>query len=294
MNPVNVQWLTKDETFWEVDWLRYLLGDVSDYIDIEFEQTKIRTDKNTVLIANHAVNYRPILERLRQNSKRYVIVLTSDENLIEPCEWLHDPACVGLLRNYFNPLQFTHPKIKTFGLGYKRDFQKYLKNTGVERDLIWSFAGTLHGERQKMLDTFAELRPNETHSCSGFGAADALDTQDYVNMLQESRYALCPPGQDSMDSFRLYEALEAGCVPVALRSTERMNIQPSYWHAVFLGETDLPFIIGNTWAECFEIVEQVEKQGEWPTLQKLCNGFWEHWKTRWRNEFTAMCQKLAV
>ena len=83
MSNVRIQWLTSDETMFEGDWLRYLISDIQDHIDIEFDWKKIKTDKNTILICNHAVPYRNVLESLRQNGKKYVVVLLSDENLLE-------------------------------------------------------------------------------------------------------------------------------------------------------------------------------------------------------------------
>ena len=55
MSEVRIQWLTSDESLFELDWLRYLFSDVQDHIDIEYDYRKIKTDSNTVLICNHAV-----------------------------------------------------------------------------------------------------------------------------------------------------------------------------------------------------------------------------------------------
>jgi hypothetical protein len=52
-----VQWLTEDHSLWEIDWLRFLFKPVQDYIEVEFEKDKIKTDENTVLICNHSVPY---------------------------------------------------------------------------------------------------------------------------------------------------------------------------------------------------------------------------------------------
>jgi hypothetical protein len=109
MNDVKIQWLTSDENLFELDWLKFLFSDVQDYIDIEYDYRKINTDHNTVLICNHAVPYRAVLDELRSKGKKYAIVLLSDENLIDPCEWLHDPNCVGCMRNYVHPNFLTNP-----------------------------------------------------------------------------------------------------------------------------------------------------------------------------------------
>lgn len=293
MTITKIQWLCSDESTFELDWLHFLFSDVKAFIEVEYDWRKIDTTCNTILICNHAVPYRYVLEQLRVRGKKYAIVLLSDENLQEPCEWLHDPACVGTLRNYVHPNQLKHPKIRCLGLGYKKDLLKYLTRADKERPITWCFAGTPHGERGEMLEVFQKVKNNKVHLCSGFGAADGLSTKEYAEMLQSSVFALCPPGQDSMDSFRLYEALEAGCIPVTKNFSKQFTIRPSYWHAVFYRTKDLPFITADTYEECFEQMsgmsdEQIKK------TQIRCQTLWETFKQKWKYEATRLCAKLGA
>lgn len=289
-NP-RVQWLTQDHSLWEVDWLRFLFKPIQDYIDVEFEAENIKTDKNTVLICSHAVPYRQVLDNLRKNGKKYAVVLLSDENLIDPCEWLHDPHCVGLMRNYVNPALLGNPKVSVFGLGYKIGLVKELEKKH-QRDLLWSFAGTLHNERGSTIEKFKKLTPYKVHTCSGFGAQDGLDTRSYAELLKSSKYALCPPGQDSMDSFRIYEALEAGCIPICVKNTGRWHLHPSYWHGVFYGGTTLPFVCEETWDECLIKMREIEDSGTYADVQEQCSVFWSKWKTAWQHQAVELYQKL--
>jgi hypothetical protein len=291
MNNVSVQWLTQDESLFEVDWLRYLVSDVAEYINVESNADKVETNSNTLLICNHAVPYRVVLDKLRQNGKKYAVVLLSDENLREPCEWLHDPNCVGLLRNYVHPNQINHPKVTVFGLGYKRGFKEHCNMYGENREFKWCFAGTPHGDRLSALNLFKNIQPHQKHLCSGFGAKDGLSTQDYVTMLNNSIFALTPEGQDSMDSFRLYEALEAGCIPITKLESKQFTIRPSYWHAVFYGENNIPFIFKETWEECLNAVQDYSEK-DIKTKQKECVIFWNRWKTIWKNKFTEVYNSL--
>lgn len=291
MNDFNIQWLTQDQTLFEVDWLKLLFNQTQKYINIEYDPNKIKTDKNTVLICNHAVPYRYVLDQLRHNGKKYVIVLLSDENLYDPCEWLHDPNCLGLLRNYVNPTQVHHPKVKIFGLGYKREFAELCAKTKADRVFTWCFAGTAHGDRPKMLEIFKNLGSNLTHNCSGFGACDALSTKNYVETLKNSLFALCPPGQDSNDTFRVYEALEAGCIPITLRKSNQFDIYPSYWHAVFRGSQNIPFVIAEDWDDAIKKVKEFDDE-QIVNLQIQCEKFWSDSKTKFKQLFVDATKKL--
>jgi hypothetical protein len=292
MKTPRIQWLTQDHSLWEADWLRFLFKEIQDFIEVEFNWTDIKTDSSTVLVCNHTVPYRNALEKLRQNGKKYAIFLLSDENLIEPCEWLHDPNCVGLIRNYINPNLIQHPKVTVVGLGCKIGLVKYLQDTQVDRDLMWSFAGTPHGERKNIVECLKVLEPSSVHSCSGFNAADGLNTEEYAKLLKRSKYVLCPPGQDSMDSFRLYEALEAGCVPICIKNTGYWHLHPTYWHGVFRGELDLPFVCEDTWEACVSKVQAIENENKYDEIKQECQDFWQRWKLNWQKNCTDVFNKL--
>ena len=285
MKNINIQWVTQDVGLFELDWLCEILNIQEMNINIVRNFEDFKTDKNSLVICNHAVNYRVCLDALRANGRQYGVFLLSDENLIETCEWLHDPNCLFSIRNYVHPMYFSHPKVTTIGLGYKKDFKKYLTHKSAEeRYNVWVFAGTPHGDRRKMLDVFESIKPNQTHECSGFCSADALTTRGYAEMMTDAIFALCPPGQDSMDSFRVYEALEAGCIPVVLARTAKMPIYPSYWHAVVqsAGVTDVPFILADKWENCANTIDRLLLDKSFIPTQKECQHFWINVKQKWK------------
>jgi hypothetical protein len=286
VNKILCQWLTSDPTLFELDWLKDVVFKKLNFeLSVEQNPENLKVQNNTILICNHAVSYRGFLDKLRAKGYQYGIVLLSDENLREPNEWLHDPACKFLIRNYVHPNQLMHPKVITIGLGYKRNFTKHTKNniSAEKREFTWCFAGTLHGERSKGIELFKKLGSYKVHSCSGFGAEDGLSTENYTKMLNNSIFALCPPGQDSNDSFRLYEALEAGCIPVTLANSNQFIVRPSYWNAVFRN-TEIPYVVGENYEEILYKTEKVLVDQEINKLQELCKNFWNYWKEKWATD----------
>ncbi len=95
-----------------------------------------------------------------------------------------------------------------------------------------------------------------------------------------------------MDSFRLYEALEAGCIPITKLESKQFTVRPSYWHAVFYGERDIPFIAKETWQECWDNIQNCSDQ-DVKTKQKECNIFWNKWKSIWKSKFTKIYNDLS-
>jgi len=292
---INIVWLDVNLHNWEKDWLFYLLENQYAYFLITNEFENLPTDKPTVVVANHAINYRKYLDVLRQNNNKYGIVLLSDENLHEPMEYVHDPNCMFVARNYFTPFYLKHPKVFTFGLGYKNNFKvKEQSPTFSERDLVWSFAGSFHDDfRKNAVEKFKKLEPNKAHSVSGFNASDGLGTADYLNMLERSKFALCPRGQVNNDCFRIYEALEAGSIPIVLSFAEHLEIRPSYWHAVFYGEGNMPFVVADSWDEAFEKVKSIVNENRGDEVQAQCQEFWHRWKLNWKTMFKDKIQKLT-
>lgn len=287
VSGVDVVWLDVNLHQWERDWLSYLLKNTYDQFLITNKLDELPTDKPTVVITNHAINYRKYLDDLRLNCKKYGVILLSDENVCERMEYVHDPSCVFVARNYFNPMYLKHRKVFTFGLGYKNDFNiKKDSPKFNERKLIWSFAGSFHDDfRKNAVNQFRQLEPNKTHSVSGFNANDGLKTKEYVELLENSKFALCPRGQINNDCFRIYEALEAGSIPVVLASAEHMQVRPSYWHAVFYGESNMPFVVADSWEEAADKVKGIIEQNQGQEVQAQCQEFWTRWKSNWKTMF---------
>lgn len=300
MEKTKVIWLDVNMHQWEKDWLIELLTDLNpEFISTNtFNDSRLSSPENCIVVSNHAINYRAYLDLLRSKGCKYGVILLSDENLREAMEYLHDPHCKFVARNYFHPLFHPHPKLFTFALGYKKGFKSPQESHKKfsDREISWCFAGSLHDEERKSAtDLFQEhitKPPHKLHFCSGFNAADGLGTDEYKTMLEDSRFALCPRGQVNNDSFRIYEALEAGSIPITLANAPHMKVQPSYWHAIFLGDSELPFVIAEDWKEALEKVKVIEDTGKGDLIQQECSQFWARWKKNWRNEFTRRTQLL--
>ncbi len=146
---------------------------------------------------------------------------------------------------------------------------------GARRDLVWSFAGeATKADRPVALGAFLRAfggRPHLLHHTSGiFGkpkrAADAgaaaaeptpipdlpdlppLNASDYAAVMRRSVFCPSPQGFWNADSFRVYEALEAGCIPVVLRRTQA---QPFDYWANSLGAGH-PLLVDDAWEAAAE------------------------------------------
>ena len=108
-----------------------------------------------------------------------------------------------------------------------------------------------------------------------------LNTIQYQDLLSNSIFALCPPGNVHLDSFRIYEALEAGAIPIALGRTAQQPERPSYWVYVFNSPEGVPFIVEDTWEACLDRVRSLLSNPiALEKMQNDCKTFWQKCKKR--------------
>lgn len=71
----------------------------------------------------------------------------------------------------------------------------------------------------------------------------------------------CPLGHVNIDSFRVYETMEAGAIPVTLSENPKApGLAGGYWPHVFgVDEAPIPFIATRTWLEAVAQMQELLK-----------------------------------
>lgn len=142
------------------------------------------------------------------------------------------------------------------------------------RDLDWSFAGQITHERRvaaqhgMALCVDAGLR-GEAHFTEGFG--QGLNQRDYLALMMRSKVIPCPGGPATPSTFRVWEALEAGCVPIVEGGAGGYE----YWRRL-LGDHPLPVIID--WSTLPHVMREVVDV--WPLMTLEVQQWWQWYKWR--------------
>lgn len=294
MDAIPVIWLFDVATAFERDWLLELFGDVpveNTYLKWDEDGRPPHVISNALIVFNHSVDYEEYLALYDQSRAPYGAIHLSDETLNDSCSYLNSEMCLFAFRNYHHPIISKHPKVTTLGLGYKSGFGDNVPCGGNDSQqwYHWCFAGNIHDKRrQNAIQTFRSFfvpfKLHVTHG--GFNAAGGLDTAMYRKMLEESKFALCPIGQGNLDSFRLYEALEAGSIPIALgnqdvQAYDKWGIARTYWHALFEAE-EVPFIVANTWEDCAKLMLKLLMDRHlFENVRDQTKQFWAGVKKKW-------------
>lgn len=157
-----------------------------------------------------------------------------------------------------------------FGDGWKRDTPGLLRGELPEKRTAWSFSGqVVDNARRKAAVAGLQLAERrvkgELMQTEGFTQGMAREL--FLKQLARTKVAPCPAGPMTPDTFRLYEALEAGCFPIAdARSAAGVT---NYWEMVY-GST--PFPILDDWGTVGGHIEQAVKA--WPAVANRASAWW--------------------
>lgn len=228
-----------------------------------------------VLPARHHADDVEELNRQLAKLTAVVMMLMGDEEAIFPWKKLAHPN----LRMW---VQIPNPEVHrelygwaTFiGDGYRQDTDEILRGfRGAARDFPWSFSGQVtHSRRLQAVDgLMGSLRAYPTATLQrtdGFTKGWARDV--YLSVLRRTQVAPCPGGPCTPDTFRFFEALEAGCVPLADAQAGNGSGFNYWW---MLGGPPVPVI--EDWSTVQATLELA--LAEWPRNANRCSAWWtEH------------------
>lgn len=82
------------------------------------------------------------------------------------------------------------------------------------------FSGSLHSAERIVVHSIAK-KNGFSHGYYGWGwnSKKALTSNAYLKSLKNAKYALCPAGYVNLDTFRFYEILKSGLLPIVPQET---------------------------------------------------------------------------
>ena len=217
------------------------------------------------------------------NSKRINVGIIMDEYYPENEDLLDIFSYV--FQSYLSVIK-TKARYFHFPLGYGSNFMPKDINKLSSRTYNVFFSGNLHMGRKdffKSLSWLGHLPFPVAHRIQHLignrydhvfansyirftnGFSKGLDSKRYSELLYDSKIVICPPGIAQPESFRLYEAMRAGCIII----TNGLPDKPFY--------RGIPVVIVNEWRDLKQVVtELLECQSdEQDNMQANAIGWWE-------------------
>lgn len=157
----------------------------------------------------------PYIKQINEHLSQYkwvLLFLTSDEEGKFPVEEIDHPN-IKIWVQY--PKQGRHDKYGKLPLGYTSDTRKNLVYTDKTLEVFYSGQRS-HERRVLCSESLQEIRKKHRNNLilDTEGFAQGLKPEYYMADMSNAKVAPAPSGPISADSFRLYEALEAGAVPI--------------------------------------------------------------------------------
>jgi len=144
--------------------------------------------------------------------------------------------CKTVIRNYprYDRVWPSHVHVIPLGYHVRATHGTPIKSWN-ERELAWSFHGTDWFDRSTQLGVFTKFVPYSCHLQPNWNHPTATKEKPYVSLLGNSKYCPILKGQHS-ETFRLYEALEAGTLPITTMTDKAYlkwvedNLHLSQWY----------------------------------------------------------------
>jgi hypothetical protein len=259
---------------WEADYLQNEI--LTAYHFIPFDTIESLVDKTDVeiVILNVLTNIESMRRVFEQIRPRIVIYSADEYGSVKIT-----PDAVGLncivLRQYN---YFVDTNIFQVPLGYVNNYlsgksssELVLKNI-TERNYDISFVGELKSNRSEMLKAF------ECEPCAYIRTVQntwdvnnlPISPPDLFGIYSNSKFVLCGRGNFTLDSFRIYEAIAAGAIPIVVGDHEECI--RTFWY----GGDVPPILFADTWTDALNKYRRLLTS---PTeLIKQQRGLFAWWK----------------
>jgi len=208
--------------------------------------------------------------------KSGLVILTSDEDAY--FNWQALPKHLEYWTQYYHA---SKSEIKTrLLLGAPNRIKDYKINYHLPKKYLWSFVGQMQNPfRDKCINLLKTLPNGFLHRAPMFGGQEGgIEYQEYLDIMCQSKYVICPAGSMCVDSFRFYEAMECGAVPITDKRSPRDHHDFDYWKEC----------IGDNW------VLTVNDWDELPEMLKPNRDRTNYWWSDYKKELETKLLRYAM
>lgn len=175
-----------------------------------------------------------------------IVLVTGDEEQIFPIGRLKHPD-MTLWR--MTPWATQPVAVQPLHDGPKADTWKILGEISTdfpEKDIPIHFRGQVNHQRRR--DCMAAVRRYDGAVVEGTpGFTQGIERAAYLTEMARAQVVACPAGVSMPSSFRVFEALEAGCIPVVDTRNPRGDRMADYWRLDGFAPLDLPMV--SEWSD---------------------------------------------
>lgn len=276
----------------QLSWIQHLFR--KSVTEWTFDRTRDFSGDNAVLV-DRFVNVRPSEYYAQFRGRRVFLVELSDENYdFRPEIYVN---FLGVFRNYWSGV-FRRERMYPLSLGINNyDFGTARSvRKSSERQYIWSFLGAINkSSRPEVAKYLGCLEPHflfATDATAGLSTWNVIDgrgrrlsAERCDDVLLDSVFAPTAMGNVNLECWRIYEALEAGAIPI-LERRPTLDYFTQMW-----GKHPLPTV--RSWKEARKfITNMMTSSAELDGLQSECTKWWVAKREEWAEDIRLFTHKL--
>ena len=261
MEKIKLVWNRSRESSWEPDWIEYLFRNIPHDTVENLNHDQYWNNCIVVDTVKWADYHDAYCAELVNRGYQYAVIDLSDETRNSSTVSYAEANFV--LRNYFRPGLADH--VLHFPLGYNKGFATIAENPPADkRQYTWAFVGQRWDQtRENMRQNMIAIPDGKIHVAEN--ESFKLDPVDMSRIYRDSIFVPAPHGWWVIDSFRVTEALEAGCIPIVETS--------DYWQNLYGEQPPFPQI--NNWAYAPVVIKQLmEDPVKLEELRLRCCQWW--------------------
>ncbi len=207
--------------------------------------------------------------------KSVILFLMGDEEADFPVEEIkHDNIKIWVQ----NPKPGRHENYTRLGCGYTPGTKIATKLPEKKHD--WFFSGQVTHERRELcVEQLQTMKNGILNKTKSFTAG--MPPEEYSYYMSEAKVAPCPSGPQTPDTFRLFEALELGCVPIADTQTPKEDWE-GFWEWLFHLDDSIPFTRIKDWTDLPGYTKDLVDL--YPVINNLVQSWWLRYKSKLVNK----------
>ena len=265
-NAVNHKWglYHKDNSN---DWIYEILDKVQ-YKVIDNEQDIERQD--IIIIVDSSVEKKVnFYNKLKLLSSKIFLIHLGDESGIHDLSSIYS-NCDYVWRTFCSNKYFKNKNVSCIPLGFKSG--THFKKKDENRKYKWAFIGTSHkSSRHDLLFQLSSIQPSFSYKTKKFNEK-ILGVNEMSEVLSSSQFLPCPNGFVHPETYRLYEALECGCIPIVENAYK-------YYDRLFPNN---PFLKIDRWKDASNIIKKFTSD-QIKNESNNCKKWWADYKKNLQN-----------
>ena len=213
----------KVNNLYEYKWLLEMFDNI-DYIELNsIKDHETPNVENPIFIVIRGQDYSTLFKRFESENKTFSVIHLGDEFGTEPIEYYSYKSCKAVVRNYVRPDLASN--VLVLPLGYHRSFKKPIENPFERtpqlpfRTKTWSFFGTNWNNRGAILEPLKIFEKHNVKLYNSWNDPNNVSELEYLSYTLDSIFVPCIGG-NNVETFRFYEALECGCVPILVEDSD--------------------------------------------------------------------------